>query len=53
MPKNSLIVKIKDEEWCGVFVDLIDRDVPNKSVLEVHIKDGPIVQVWYWSMLFY
>ena len=30
-----MILQIRDEEWGGMFVDLISQDVPYKSVVKV------------------
>ena len=39
LPSNaSILLKIKDEAWGGMFVDLEESSpLPNKSVLQLHV----------------
>ena len=47
LPSNvSILLKIKDEAWGGMFVDLEESSpLPNKSVLQLHVmKDRKLTE---------
>ena len=44
-PTSSLILQIRDEEWGGVFVDLISQDVPDRSVVKIFVDKDCSEQV--------
>ena len=39
-PKSSLILQIRDDEWGGMFVDLISQEVLDRSVVKVLVDDS-------------
>ena len=39
-PKSSLILQIRDDEWGGMFVDLISQEILDKSVVKVLVDDS-------------
>ena len=36
-PTDEIFLQIKDETWGGMFIDLVDQDVPDRSVLKANI----------------
>ena len=36
-PTDEVFLQIKDETWGGMFIDLVDQDVPDRSVLKANI----------------
>ena len=36
---TNVFLQIKDQEWDGVYLDLIDQDVPDKSWIRVCLHD--------------
>lgn len=39
-PKSSLILQIRDDEWGGMFVDLISQEILDRSVVKVLVDDS-------------
>ena len=39
-PKSSLILQIRDDEWGGMFVDLIFQEILDRSVVKVLVDDS-------------
>ena len=35
---SELVLQIKDELWQGLFVDVMDQDIPDRSVLKAKVK---------------
>ena len=38
LPNQTFFVQIKSEEWAGVFVDLLEREIPDKSVVKAIVQ---------------
>ena len=38
---RTLILQVCDDDWGGAFVDLLTQDVPDRSILQVVVKDRP------------
>ena len=36
---TNIFLQIKDQEWDGVYLDLLDQDVPKKSWIRVCLRD--------------
>ena len=36
-PTDEIFLQIKDKTWGGMFIDLVDQDVPDRSVLKANI----------------
>lgn len=39
-PTDGVFLQIKDETWGGMFIDLVDQDVPDRSVLKANITSS-------------
>ena len=39
-PTDGVFHQIKDETWGGMFIDLVDQDVPDRSGLKANITSS-------------
>ena len=39
-PTDEVFLQIKDETWGGMFIDLVDQDVPDRSVLKANVTSS-------------
>ena len=39
-PTDEVFLQVKDETWGGMFIDLVDQDVPDRSVLKANVTSS-------------
>ena len=56
LPGQTFFLQIKSEEWGGVFIDLLEKEIPDKSVIKAVVRKPEVCICRFFShgyMLYY